>query len=321
MLSFLDRLSQNKPILLDGATGTELDRRGVDTSLPLWSARALIEQPDAVRSIHAAYIAAGAELITTNTFRTHRRTLDRAGQTNSARELTQLAVQLAHEAIDQSGRSAYIAGSMSPLEDCYSPQLVPSNDELHAEHCEMARDLADAGCDVLLIETMNTIREATIAVEAAKATGLPVCVSFVVGPNGRPPDEVPATLPLDVSSSGWAADDTSAASKMLLLSGELIEDAVRSVSRWQPDAILINCVPFTVIDRAFDLLRAVSDRPIGLYANVGHADDAVGWALTDDVQPEVYAQRAREWLDRGAKIVGGCCGTTPEHIAAIKKMI
>jgi S-methylmethionine-dependent homocysteine/selenocysteine methylase len=306
MLPFLDRLAQPTPILLDGATGTELDRRGLDTSLPLWSARALIEQPDVVRSIHSAYLAAGAELITTNTFRTHRRTLDRAGQIDRARELTQLAVQLAREAIDQSDGSAYIAGSISPLEDCYAPHLVPSDDELRAEHLAMARDLADAGCDVMWIETMNTIREAVIAKEAAKSTGLPVCVSFVVGPNGSPPDDPHA-----------AQDDEA----MLLLSGESIEDAVHVVSRLQPDVILINCVPFNVIDRAFDLLRAASDRPIGLYANVGHADESIGWKLTDDVQPVAYAERAREWITRGAKIVGGCCGTTPEHIAAIKKIV
>ncbi len=306
MLSFKERLTQPQPILLDGATGTELDRRGVDTSLPLWSARALIDRPDVVRSIHADYLIAGAEMITTNTFRTHRRTLDRAGQIDRAKELTQYAVQLAREAIDQTQRAAYIAGSMSSLEDCYSPQLVPPDDELRVEHQEMARDLAGAGCDVLLIETMNTIREAAIATQAAKAMGLPVCVSFVVGPNGRPPDNPQA-----------AQDDE----PMLLLSGESIEEAVRAISLLQPDVILINCVPFNVIDRAFDQLRSSSAVPIGLYANVGHTDEVVGWTLTDDVLPEAYAARARQWIDRGAKIVGGCCGTSIEHIAAIKKIL
>lgn len=316
MISFLDRLAQNKPILLDGATGTELDRRGVNTSLPLWSARALIENPATVRAIHADYIAAGAELITTNTFRTHRRTLDRAGQFNRSRELTQLAVQLAREAVESSGQAVFIAGSMSPLEDCYSPHLVPPEAELRVEHQEMARDLAEAGCDVLLIETMNTIREAVIAAEAAISTGLPVCVSFVVGPNGRPPDDPDAAL-------GHEA--------LLLLSGEAIEDAVRTVSRVRPNAILINCVPFNAIDRAFDQLCLASNPPtrtapgsrsnVGLYANIGHADAKVGWVLTDEVRPEAYARRAREWISRGAKIVGGCCGTTPDHIAAIKNIM
>ena len=308
MTTFLARLASHRPLLLDGATGTELDRRGVDTRLPLWSARALIEQPDVVRQIHADYIDAGADIITTNSFRTHRRTLERAGVIGRARELTQWAVQLARQAIRQSpaDRSIFVAGSMSPLEDCYSPGLVPPDHQLRSEHVEMARDLADAGCDLLLVETMNTIREAVIATEAAVATGLPVCTSFVVGSGGRPPD--------DPSSTDGAAE-------MLLLSGETIGAATAAMQRLKPAAILINCVPFGSIDRAFEQLRAASDGPIGLYANIGHADDRQGWTLTDDVLPEAYARRARQWLECGASIVGGCCGTTPAHIAACRKMI
>ena len=103
---------------------------------------------------------------------------------------------------------------------------------------------------------------------------------------------------------------------LTLLSGESITEAVRAVQRGWPAAILINCVPLAYIDRAFDELRAAHRGPIGLYANVGHADDQVGWTLTDDVQPAAYAQHARRWIQQGAAIVGGCCGTTPDHIAA-----
>jgi homocysteine S-methyltransferase len=112
-----------------------------------------------------------------------------------------------------------------------------------------------------------------------------------------------------------------AADKMLLLSGESITAAVQAVQRIQPAVILINCVPLACIDRAFDELRAAHRGPIGLYANVGHADDRLGWTLTDDVQPATYAQHARQWLRQGAAIVGGCCGTTPDHIAALKEMM
>jgi S-methylmethionine-dependent homocysteine/selenocysteine methylase len=302
---FLARLALGRALLLDGATGTELQRRGVDTGLPLWSARALLQAPEVLHAIHADYVAAGADILTTNTFRTHRRTLARAGLGERTRELTQLAVKIARDAARQVDRQVFVAGSIAPLEDCYSPQLVPPDGELWIEHAELARDLAQAGCDLLLVETMNTIREAVIAARCAAATGLPVCVSFVAGPNGRPPDQI----------------STADSGPLLLLSGESITEAVRAVQRLRPAVILINCVPLAYIDRAFDELRAAHPGPIGLYANVGHADDQVGWTLTDDVQPAAYAQHARQWLQHGAAIVGGCCGTTPDHIKALHNVM
>ena len=308
--AFLKRLASGKVLLLDGATGTELNRRGADTRLPLWSARALIENPDLLRAIQMDYVAAGADILTTNTFRTHRRTLTRAGAGERTRELTQYAVQIAREAARPADRQIFIAGSMSPLEDCYSPQLVPPDAELQSEHAEMARDLAEVGCDLLLVETMNTIREAAIATRCAAATGLPVCVSFVVGPGGRPPDQIPR-----------ARDESSAPAPLLLLSGESIAAAVAAVQPLNPAVILANCVPLAFIDRALDELRAAHRGPIGLYANIGHADDQTGWKLTEDVLPEAYARCAQQWLRNGAAIVGGCCGTTPDHIAAIRQLL
>ncbi len=308
---FLRRLAAGNVLLLDGATGTELQRRGVDTRLPLWSACALLEAPATrvLRAIHADYIAAGADIVTTNTFRTHRRTLAQAGLGERTHELTQFAVRIAREAAQQADRKIFVAGSISPLEDCYSPQLVPPDGELWIEHAEMAHDLAQAGCDVLLIETMNTIREAVIAARCAATTGLPVCVSFVAGLNGLPPDQ----LNRAGSDEGLAA--------LTLLSGESISEAVQAVQHLRPAVILINCVPLAHIDRAFEELRAAHHGPIGLYANVGYADDRTGWVLTDDVLPAAYAQQARYWIQHGAAIIGGCCGTTPEHIVALSEVI
>lgn len=302
------RLAAGELLILDGATGTELTRRGVDTGLPLWSANALITAPDAVRAIHVDYIRAGANIITTNTFRTHRRSLANAGLADRAGDLTRLAVHLARDAVQLTNRPTHqqvlIAGSMSPLEDCYSPELVPPENQLRMEHREIAEHLAEAGCDMLLVETMNTIREAVIAAEAAASTGLPVCVSFVAGPGGRAPDEVNVAK-VDI-------DD-----EMTLLSGESIEQAVMAVQPIRPAAVMINCVPLHWIDRAFGKLRVAAHGPIGLYANVGHTDDHSGWVLTDDVRPARYARHAQRWRERGASIIGGCCGTTPDHIAAL----
>src|SRR3990170_4956784 len=127
-MSFLKRITERRPILLDGATGSELGRRAVDIDLPLWSARALIEAPDVLAQIHADYLRAGAEIITANTFRTHRRSLERGGLGHRALELTQYAVDIARAAVREAshrGNGLFVAGSLAPLEDCYSPHLVP----------------------------------------------------------------------------------------------------------------------------------------------------------------------------------------------------
>ncbi len=137
--SLAARLHQGPPLLLDGATGTELERRGQPCPLPLWSSHALLACPDLVEAIHSEYARAGAEIITANSFRTQRRTLER-GASEYARlgdrdaELTALAVNLARSGAE-SGRSArWVAGSAAPLEDCYRPDLVPHDETLRAEH-------------------------------------------------------------------------------------------------------------------------------------------------------------------------------------------
>lgn len=233
--------------LLDGALGTELTRRGVDTRLPLWSARALMDAPEVVRRIHADYAEAGAEVLTANTFRTNTRALARAGLPDQVAALTRVAVGLARAGA--AGR-ARVAGSIAPVEDCYSPDLVPDDASLAREHGELANALAGAGCDLILVETMNTVREAAIAAAAAARTGLPLWVSWTLGPDDR------------------------------LLSGETLAEAVRAIRPLGPEAVMVNCIPVAQVSSALRALRAaVGDDVIriGAYANVGHVDDEVGW--------------------------------------------
>lgn len=293
MLSLQERLDRGDTILLDGATGTELQRRHIPTPLPLWSAAALINQPEAVRQIHLDYLAAGADILTTNTFRTYRRTLARAGLGDRAQTLTYRAATLAIQARRDAGlrSSVLIAGSMSPLEDCYAPHLAPPQTECEMEHDEMARYLAAAGVDLILVETMNTVREAVAAASAARRTGLPFMVSFVCDPNGR------------------------------LLSGETLVEAAASLAPLGPLALLINCMSAAAVLPALQALRAATDRPIGAYANVGHAQSDWGWDFTEDISVEAYGRHVRSWLAVGAQIVGGCCGTTPAHIATLADVV
>jgi S-methylmethionine-dependent homocysteine/selenocysteine methylase len=273
----------DKPILLDGATGTELNRRGIDTGLPMWSANALVTDTgvDALRQIHLDYLNAGARIITTNTFRTHRRVLVDTGY--DARDLTMGAVQVAREAIEQYGKPAYIAGSIAPLEDCYLPNLVPPADECRAEHSERIHHLVEANVDLILIETMNCIREAVIAAKLAVITGTPVIVSFVCDKEGD------------------------------ILSGESLTAAADILLPLGVAALGVNCGPAHTLAKPLAELRAAVGPkfPLVGYGNIGYADDEQGWVNTDAVDPDSYAGYASHWP---VQILGGCCGTTPQHI-------
>lgn len=274
-------------LLLDGATGTELNRRGVDTGLPLWSAKALTTDTglNVLRQIHLDYLNAGADVLTTNTFRTHRRALASTG--HDARELTKRAVETAQEAVSEYEQPAQVAGSVAPLEDCYRPDLVPTDDECRVEHSERIHHLVEAGVDLLLIETMNSIREAVIAAKLATITGRPTWVSFVCDREGR------------------------------ILSGESVAVAAGMLLPLGVKALGVNCGPAHTLAKPLAELRAICgpDFPLIAYGNIGYPDEAQGWINTDAESPENYWQCARTWP---AQIVGGCCGTTPEHIRKLK---
>lgn len=284
---------RRRPVLLDGAMGTELERRGVPTGLPLWSAHSLLTSPEIVRRIHDEYIDAGADIITTNTFRTTRRTFIRAGLPDRSAELTPLAVTLARESSAAfPGRRVLVAGSMAPLEDCYNPALVPPDEALREEHGEHAGRLTDAGVDFLLLETMGTLREAAAAAEAARGTGLEFVVSFLCR------------------------------GEEFLYGGEPLGEAVRLIMGLSPAAISLNCVSPRFMGCLLANLRSAlrgipggENVPIGLYANVGAPGGEHGTFLRD-VGPAAYAEFALSWVNGGASFVGGCCGTTPEYIRA-----
>lgn len=293
-MTFLDFLSRSDQVVLDGATGTELNRRGVDTGLPLWSANALMNERDAgiLQSIHEDYLRAGADIISTNTFRTHRRALAPSGNADRALELTRRAVDIARAAIVSvsADRPRFVAGSISTLEDCYRPDLVPPDRELRAEHSERIHHLVECGVDLILIETINTLREAIVIAQLALATGTSSIVSFVCDRGGK------------------------------ILSGETLTEAARQLLPLGISAIGVNCGPAPYLDRPLAELQAACGEhfPLIAYGNIGYADETVGWINTDSESPAVYCDHAARWP---AKIIGGCCGTTPDHIRQLANAI
>lgn len=290
----LRRRFEGEALLLDGAVGTELTRRGVATPLPLWSAGALETNPEIVEGIHRDYAASGADIIVANTFRTNVRTLRNAGMIERGAELNRCAVELARSAADAvapSRRSVLVAASMAPVEDCYHPERVPDDTTLRREHGRMADWLVAAGVDLAWIETMNALREARAASAAAAGAGLPFAVSFVVSESGN------------------------------LLGGDSLEQAVAAVEPFEPLAIGINCIPPEGATAILPRLRRATPRPVAVYAHLGNPEPILGWSFSSDIGPAAYAEHAEAWLAAGASIIGGCCGTTPAHIAALRDLL
>ncbi len=273
------KLANKKILILDGATGTELQRRGIETTLPLWSA--------------SDYIQSGADIIITNTFRTTERTFRKVNIHGKAKEATLTACFLAKQAIKESKtkRKVFIAGSIAPLEDCYSPQLTPSQEDLLVEHLEYAKNLKEGGVDFILIETMITLRETLAALEAVREVNMPVAVCFCCDENSN------------------------------LLSGEDIAKAVGLIEPYNPLFIGVNCLSCKYVPRLIDRLNIVTSIPLCVYAQGnGQPDDKEGWKFSKNGGASWYAKQAKIWKEKGVQIIGGCCGTTPEYINKISSL-
>jgi S-methylmethionine-dependent homocysteine/selenocysteine methylase len=206
-----------------------------------------------------------------------------------AKELTQLAVSLAKQARKNSGqKNVWIAGSIAPLEDCYEPSLTPDPETAYREHSEFVSWLADAGVDLFLIETMNSIEEANAAARAVQRIGIPMFVSWTCASDGN------------------------------ILNGQSVKDAIGTLEQYKPAAFLVNCTPAKTIGSTLRKMREATKTPIGAYGNIGKPEPVNGWEFTRELDAAAYARFAQDWNRDGATIIGGCCGTTPDHISLLK---
>jgi homocysteine S-methyltransferase len=279
--------------LLDGATGSELDRAGVDVGMPLWSANAILEAPEILKQVHIAYLEAGSQAIITNTFRTHERSLAKAGMGDRAEELTHKAVEIARHARDEVNTDALVFGSVAPLEDCYSPELSPLSKVCEQEHGQMIRHLVNSGVDLVLLETMCSAGE--------------LCAASIAAMENT--DDWALSMCLEQNSTG------------ILLDGNPIAEFIPALARAR--FIGINCYPAPKLAEQVTYLRSIAPThmPIAAYGNVGYADVDGGWVITDAVDPQRFAEYAMDWAKAGANIIGGCCGSTPATIAGIGKLL
>ena len=282
------RLRNGDRLLMDGGTGSEIQRRGIaitrgwDTagSIKSWSARALGEAPDVVREVHEDYLTAGADIIITNSFWTNRTRMGMDDMADRWEEYTHLAGRIAVDARDAVNPNAYVAGGIAPPE-AEAPQNGP-------ELAEQATALADAGVDVMLAEYVGSVEDCVVAVEAVGRVGLPVFLGV------------------------------KHVDRFLADPGRLVQ----ALKGRRVDCILAMCsAPEFVSDR-LPGLSAAFEGPIGAYANIGYQyhtkdeDDLFG-----EHTPDRYAEYGQHWLDAGAQVVGGCCATGPEHIRALSPVV
>ena len=276
--------------------GTDLRARGVrvrDYKSSLWSALACVEAPEAVTQLHRDYIDAGADIITVNNYAVTPVLLAREGMEDALEALTLKAVQCALAARDGAKGSARVAGSLPPLNTTFDASLVGDFDGNVAQYRRIVSAL-NPYVDLYLCETLSTAEEARAAAFAAQESGKPFMVSWTIERGGQ-----------------------------VLRGGDSFSEAVHALDGLTPDAMLVNCTSCNAVTAAIRRLRGLTDLPIGGYANPVLDEPEGGEPereISEPIGPDDYATVAKGWIADGATIVGGCCDTNPELIAALPRM-
>jgi S-methylmethionine-dependent homocysteine/selenocysteine methylase len=294
------KLTAGATVILDGATGTELQRRGAAMNAAAWCALATASRPDLLCAVHEDYIRAGADIVTANTFASTRHLLELAGVADRTAELNRAAVRVAREAAaragDAVGRTIAVAGSVSTMRPVAKG----------TDRCDRATDLsliawsanlrevaelqAEAGADLLLLEMICDVEHGGLALEAARATGLPVWL-------------------------GLSAQTRDGALMSFREDGPTFAELVGHYAAQPIGALGVMHTSLPDTEAALPLLLERAAVPVMAYPEAGHFE-APDWRFVE-VEPEALAASARSWVARGARIVGGCCGLGPAHIAAV----
>ena len=289
------RLAEGGFAVLDGGIGSEVSRRG--GSLGAWANLANAEIPDTVRAIHADFIAAGADVISTNTFGCVELSLAAHGIHGREEELNRAAVALALEARERAGaeRLLLVAGCMTTT-SYRGPEgrVAPAEEDWAL--ASQARTLADAGVDFLMVEMLSHVERANVELAATATAGLPVWAGFS------------------------SAVDEEGSLTLLNQPDEPLEESLRRIDLSGVEVAFIMHTRSPEVEPSLAVLGSVWDGPLGAYPH-GGTYARPNWEFDDGFTPEVLAAGAERWLADGCRIVGGCCGTGPGHIAALRRVV
>ena len=291
-LEFVDRFKDEIPILIDGATGTEAERRGVPQLTNAWNGGGALSHPEIIKEIHLDYIRHGAEIVISNSFATSKQALNDAGLEHLFEEYNRRSVELAIEARNISKKTnILVAGSI-----CYQrfPTGEPNKNTLFEDIFEQAVILRDAGADLLMLEMMLHLDLTLITLDAALKTGLPVWVGLSCKKNND--------------------------GNICLLGGDLLTDCLKELKKKSVQLVNIMHTEVDLISECLDVLNADWDGYVGVYAHTGLYKNPE-WIFDDIISPEDYAGASKTWIERKINIIGGCCGIRSEHIKCLNTLI
>ncbi|MCA3574462.1 MAG: homocysteine S-methyltransferase family protein [Aestuariivirga sp.] len=289
------KLASGETIILDGGTGTDIQRRGVPMSSSTWCAEANVTHPAVVREVHADYIKAGADIIIANTFATSALLFNALGRDDELLEIDRAAVAVARDAAK--GHAVAVAGSMSTMRpvvagsDRTSRQKEWPEAEARRLFRRKAENLAAAGVDLIMMEMMRDTDYSVWASEAAIATRLPVWIGISVERHGG-------------KLTGFGREDQD------------FEAVARVLAALKPEVISIMHTSPNDTDEAIDVLRKYWKGPIGAYPESGYFK-MPEWTFVDIIPPEELVAKSRTWKQKGVTAFGGCCGLGPDHIKAL----
>lgn len=272
----------NRPLILDGAMGSLLIQRGIEYDPFLWTSKANITSPQLIKELHNNYINSGADIITTNTFRTNPAAYKNTYLNISNETFVNMSVSLAIEARKE--KEIIIAGSNAPAEDCYQAERTISFVELEFNHKSHIQMLWDSGVDIIWNETFSHMDEIKIVCEYCSSNNIPFVINFFFNEN------------------------------LKLLCGETLIKAVDYVLRYYPVAIGYNCITPNIFskNRFFNF-----NHPWGFYLNCG-SGKYTDKTIKCGISPEEYLAFIKPYLRQKPLFIGSCCGSTPEHTKNIK---
>lgn len=293
-----NKLQAGHAIILDGGTGTDIQRRGAPMSGETWCADVNLTHPEIVGLVHDDYVRAGAEIICANTFATSALSFDVYGRGDELLKIDAEAVAIAKRAV--AGTQVAVAGSISTMRpvaagsDRTLKDVEWSEVDARSLFRRKAANLAAAGVDLIMMEMMRDVDYSVYATETAMETGLPVWVGISV--ERREDGEL----------SGFGRND------------QLLDDVARRLAATRPAAMSIMHTSPNDTNEALQVLRKYWDGPLGAYPECGYFKSP-DWQFVDVIEPDDLVSKALDWQKLGVSIFGGCCGLGPAHIAALAK--